>query len=198
MRLRLSGRQKINPVYQKSEAGGIQMKEMIRYGFTLGLICAIAGGLLASANALTKSRIIAQVQAEEEMGLKEVLPGAAHFEPVKSRGEIIYYKGHDKEGRLAGIAFKATGKGYSSTVETVAGMKSDGTIIAIKVVSQNETPGLGSGVTESEFTGQFAGRNITDLNKVQAIIGATISSRAVIDSVRKKAEEIKSLIKDEK
>lgn len=174
------------------------MKEMARYGLTLALICAIASGLLASANALTKSKIIAQAQAEEEMGLKEVLPGAAHFEPVKSQEEIIYYKGHDKEGRLVGIAFKAAQKGYSSVVETVAGMKSDGTIIAIKVVSQNETPGLGSGITEPEFTGQFAGKSIAGLNEIQAITGATISSRAVIDSVKRKAKEIKGLIKDGK
>jgi len=174
------------------------MKEMVRYGLTLAVICTIASGLLASVNALTKSRIIAQAQAEEELGLKEVLPGAVHFEPVKSQDNIIYYKGHDKEGNLVGVAFKASQKGYSSTVETVAGMKSDGVITAIKVVSQNETPGLGSGVTEPGFTGQFAGRSIAELNKVQAITGATISSRAVIDSVKKKAEEIKGLIKDEK
>jgi len=174
------------------------MKEMARYGFTLAVICAIASGLLASVNALTKSRIIAQAQAEEDAGLKEVLPEAAHFEPVKSQDNIIYYNGHDKEGRLIGVAFKAAGKGYSSIVETVAGMKSDGTITGIKVVSQNETPGLGSGVTEPGFTGQFSGRSIAELNKVQAITGATISSKAVIDSVKRKAEEINKLISNDK
>jgi Na+-translocating ferredoxin:NAD+ oxidoreductase RnfG subunit len=44
-----------------------------------------------------------------------------------------------------------------------------------------------------DFTGRFS--NKKDLNQVEAISGATISSKAVIDSVQKRAEEIKALIK---
>lgn len=174
------------------------MKEMVRYGFILGLICLVASGLLAGVNSLTKSRIIAQAQAEES-SLKEVIPEAVHFEPVKSKqGEIIYYKAHDKEGRLVGVAFKTSGKGYSSTIETMVGMKKDATITTIKILSQNETPGLGAQITQPQFTRQFTLKNIGNLNEVQAITGATISSKAVIDSVKKKAQELKGLIKDEK
>jgi len=170
------------------------MKEMVRYGFTLAIICIVASASLAVVNAVTKSKIIAQAQAEEEASLKEVCPFAAHFEAVKSGESIVYYKAHDKDGNLAGVAFKASGKGYSSIVETIVGMKTDGTIVAIKILSQNETPGLGAKVVEPEFSGQFADKK--DLSGIQAITGATISSKAVIDSVKKKAEEIKELIKN--
>ncbi|PIS33386.1 MAG: hypothetical protein COT38_05675, partial [Candidatus Omnitrophica bacterium CG08_land_8_20_14_0_20_41_16] len=118
------------------------------------------------------------------------------FEAVEEKEEIIYYKGHNKDGKFIGAAFKAVGKGYSSTIETLVGMLKDGTIVAIKVLSQNETPGLGARVAEPEFTAQF--NNIRDLSKVQAITGATISSRAVIELVKKRAEEIRGLIKNEK
>ena len=168
------------------------MKEMVRYGSILGLICIVAGGFLAGINALTSSRIIAQAQAEEEAGLKEVVPLAAHFEAAKSGEKTLYYKAHDKDGKLIGVAFKAQAKGYSSDIETLVGMLPDGTILAIKILSQNETPGLGSRVAEAEFTGQF--KNQKDLNNIQAITGATISSRAVIDSVKKEAGKIKELI----
>ena len=174
------------------------MKEMIRYGLILSLICVVASASLAAMNSLTKSRIIAQAQAEEEDSLKEVLPQAAHFEPVKKDDEIIYYKAHDKDGNLIGVAFKASQKGYSSVIETMAGMMKDGTISAIKILSQNETPGLGAGVAEDDFTGRFSNKNVQNLNEVQAITGATISSRAVIDSVKNKAQEIQELIKNEK
>lgn len=170
------------------------MREMLRYGFILAIICSLAGGLLAGVNSLTKSRIMAQAQAEEDASLKEVIPGAERFEAVKSGDEIIYYKAEDREGRLIGAAFKASGKGYSSSVETMVGMLKDGTISAIKILSQNETPGLGARVAEPSFTSQFSQRNIRDLSQVQAITGATISSKAVIDSVKEKAEEIKKLI----
>jgi electron transport complex protein RnfG len=172
------------------------MKEIVRYGLILAIICAVASGLLAGMNALTKSRIIAQAQAEEEESLKEVMPEAAHFEAVKEDDEVIYYKAQDAQGKLIGVAFKASGKGYSSTIETMVGMLTDGTITAIKILSQNETPGLGANVSGLEFTGQF--KNIKDVSLVQAITGATTSSEAVIDSVQKKAQEIKALINSRK
>ena len=80
------------------------MKEMVRYGFTLAIICIVASASLAVVNAVTKSKIIAQAQAEEEASLKEVCPFAAHFEAVKSGEDVVYYKAHDKDGNLAGVA----------------------------------------------------------------------------------------------
>ncbi len=171
------------------------MKEMIRYGFVLAIICIVAAGLLSGVNSLTKRKIIAQAQGEEESSLKEVVPEAVIFKPVKSGDEIIYYKAQDKEGKLIGVAFKSAGKGYSSTIETMVGMLKDGTITTIKILSQNETPGLGIRITEPSFTARF--KNKKDLSEVQAITGATISSKAVIDSVNKKAQEVRELIKNE-
>ena len=173
------------------------MKEMLHYGFILALICVVAASLLAGANSLTKSRIIAQAQAEEQASLKEVMPEAEDFKPIKSGNDIVYYKAYDKDGRLRGVVFKSVSKGYSSTIETMIGMLKDGAITAIKILSQNETPGLGSRITEPDFIRQFTHKNTRDLNSVQAITGATISSKAVIDALKKKAEEIKELIKDE-
>lgn len=170
------------------------MKDLFRYGFILALICMLASGLLSGVHSLTKATIIAQAQEAEEASLKEVLPLAAHFEPIKSGGDIIYYKAYSKDKKFIGVAFKASGEGYSGRVETMAGMTKDGTITAIKILSQNETPGLGNRITDSSFIGEFANKNIPGLNEVQAITGATISSKAVIDSVKKKAEEIKALL----
>ncbi len=173
------------------------MKEMFHYGFILALICSIAGGLLAGVTFLTHPRIVAQAQAAEDASLKEVIPDAVYFEPVKSdKGETLYYKAYNENTKLLAVAFKASGKGYSSNIETMVAMDKDGGIMAIKVVSLNETPGLGSRVSEESFTAQFGGKNIQNLNEVQAITGATISSKAVIKSVKEKAEEIKALIKN--
>jgi len=174
------------------------MKEIVRYGLILSSICAVASASLAVVNSTTKSKIIAQAKTEEETSLKEILPEAAHFEPVRAGDEIIYYKAHDKNGKLIGVAFKVSAKGYSSTIETIAGLSLDGNITAVKILNQNETPGLGARVTEAGFTRQFTDKNIQNFNEVQAITGATISSRAVIDSVSRKAQEIKELIKNEK
>lgn len=174
------------------------MKEMARYGLTLAAICIAASASLAVVNSLTKPKIIEQAKAEEATSLKDVLPNGEKFEPVKSGNEVVYYKAYDKDGKFLGAAFKALGKGYSSTIETMVGMLKDGKITAIKILSQNETPGLGARVAEESFLNQFSSRGVQDITNVQAITGATISSKAVIDSVAKKANEIKELIKNER
>lgn len=174
------------------------MKEMVRYGFILALICTVAAGLLASMNLLTNYRILAQARTEEEAALREVMPEGIEFNPVKFGNEVIYYQAYGAKKELIGAVFKASGKGYSSTIETMVGMFKDGMINTIKILSQNETPGLGIRITEPAFTGRFSRKNIQGLADIQAISGATISSKAVMDSVRKKAEEIQSLIKDER
>jgi Na+-translocating ferredoxin:NAD+ oxidoreductase subunit G len=171
------------------------MKEMVRYGLTLSVICAAASASLAAVNSATKPKIIEQAKAEEEASLRDVLPGGEKFEPVRSGEEVVYYKAFDNSGKMIGVAFKAQGKGYSSTIETMVGMTSDGNIQVIKILSQNETPGLGAQVSESKFTDRFSGKNTSDLNGVEAITGATISSRAVINSVAEKAKEIQELLK---
>ncbi|MDD5584121.1 MAG: RnfABCDGE type electron transport complex subunit G [Candidatus Omnitrophica bacterium] len=168
------------------------MKEMIRYGFILAVICIVASGLLAMVNSLTHAKIIAQAQAEEEAGLKQVIPSAVRFEPVTSDSGVVYYKAYDSASAARGVVFKASAKGYSSTIDTLVGMASNGTVIGIKILSQNETPGLGTRVAEAAFTNQFI--NKKDISDVQTISGATISSRAVIESVKRKADEIKKIL----
>ena len=170
---------------------------MIRYGLTLCLICVIASAALAGVNSLTKAKIASQQDSEKTTGLKEVMASGERFEEVKSGQQTLYYKVYNKENSFIGVAFIATGKGYSSSIETMAGMALDGTISCVKVLSQNETPGLGARVSEPSFTRQFTNRNINNLGEVQAITGATISSNAVMNSVHKKAEEIKELLKND-
>jgi electron transport complex protein RnfG len=176
------------------------MREMARYGFILALICVVAAGLLAAVNALTGPKILAAAQSEEQTALKEVMPLAAKFTAIKpdANKEILYYKAFDSQGKLIGFVFKASGKGYSSVIETLAGIFLDEKISAIKIISLNETPGLGMRVTAKGFTDQFGRQNSLDLSGVQAITGATISSRAVMNSVMQKAKEIKELIKNDK
>ena len=125
------------------------------------------------------------------------MPEAEKFEAVKSGSDVLYYKAYAKNAKFIGVAFKASGKGYSGTVETLVGMSNKGDITAIKVLNQNETPGLGARVAEPSFTDKFSNKKIEELSDVQAVTGATISSKAVIDSVRKKAQEIKELIKND-
>lgn len=174
------------------------MKEVIRYGLTLSLICIVASASLATVNSVTKSKIIDQANEEEEISLKEVMPDGERFETIAIGTGTNYYRAYDKNGEFIGIAFKVSAKGYSSIIETMVGLKKTGEISTIKVLSQNETPALGTRILEPSFTGQFSNINIGGLKDIQAITRATISSKAVIDSVTQKVEKLKGLIKNER
>jgi electron transport complex protein RnfG len=169
------------------------VNDLLRYSLVLAVICAGASASLGFVHAVTKDRIIAQARAEENSSLQEVMPGAVTFEPVTQGEEIFYYKALAADSTVIGYCFKAQAKGYSSVIETVAGMLPDGTLTAIKVLSQNETPGLGTRVKEESFTSQFKG--LFDVSGVHTIAGATISSRAVISSVSARAREIKEAMR---
>jgi len=192
------------------------MRQMLRFGFILGLICIVAVGLLAGINTLTEPKIVARKEAEIKATLLELFPEGVKFKPVELNQETIY-KVYDKDNNFLGIVFKAEGRGYSSKIETMAGMLKSGEIRAIKILSQNETPGLGSRIAEVEeentiwdvlkgrkkektkkpwFQEQFKNKRIDQLKDIQAITGATISSKAVIDSVNKKAQELKKIIEN--
>lgn len=166
------------------------MKEPVKFGVVLGVICIISSALLAVVNGFTQPQIKLQNEKEEKAALEAVFPQAANFKAHISADKLDYYLVYDGSGHLQGFAIKASGKGYSSDIETLVGLNLDLDISAIKVLSLNETPGLGSRVAEKDFTGQFQGKNSSSISSVQAITGATISSRAVINSIKDKISEL--------
>jgi electron transport complex protein RnfG len=96
-----------------------------------------------------------------------------------------------------GYAFKSEGNGYSSLIETMVGIDTTGKITHIKIISQKETPGLGTFSENSEpFTGkkwstrQFEGKTYDQLKvdkdggQIVSITGATITSRAITNSIK--------------
>ncbi len=126
------------------------MRENIRYILTLTIICFLTATLLTGVYLLTRPKILEQKAQEEKEALEEVLPEAGFFEPVMQEGKVIYFRAYlssDKK-KMLGYAFRAEGKGYSGAIETIAGMDTQGRITGIKLLAQNETPGLGAKVGE--------------------------------------------------
>lgn len=180
------------------------------------IVAALASGSLAIVYNATEGKRKKVLEEERQKALLEVLPEAKVFESAR-KGHIFYYIGYESKDRqkIVGVAFTAEGKGYSSTIVTMVGITPDGEITGLKVMSQQETPGLGARIAEVRssktlrdlfrkeaeerkvdekpwFQKQFVGKKLEDLyiDKIETVTGATISSRAVIDSVREKVREI--------
>jgi electron transport complex protein RnfG len=98
-------------------------------------------------------------------------------------------------GRPVGRAFMARKTGYGGAIDVLVGLETDGTLRGIRVISQQETPGLGAKIIEPGFLNQFSGLSVDELalrqdgGAIDAITGATISSSTVIDAVKEAIHE---------
>ncbi len=185
----------------------------IRLVLVLGLICLFSASLLSFVYAKTKGKIEAMQEEKEKEAMRTVLEGADKF--VKIDG-CDCWRALDEDGNLRGYVFKTKEKGYSSQIVLMVGVGPEFKISGIEVLSQNETPGLGTRIVEVKssttiwdkvsgkaqenkkampwFLKQFIGKGEDNLCEVETISGATISSSAVIRAVKKGIKELKSVV----
>ncbi len=177
------------------------MREIIKLGTVLMLFNLIAGALLSFAYIKTAPIIEANKLAASGDNVRaEVLVGMnGGFESRGEGSEFPYWIGYTDSGMKnpGGYVFITYEKGYSSTIETMIGINIDGNITGVKILFQQETPGLGdkiekikAGEDDPWFPRQFIGKSASfnfnvskDGGGIDAITGATISSRAVAVSI---------------
>lgn len=160
---------------------------VLKTALILLLVCGFAAGVLAEVNALTKDRI-----AENELRKRNDAVASMFGEGVQAAeletdvlspvSGVLEIK---KDGAAAGYAVMVTGKGFGDDIEMLVGVGTDGKIIGVRILSMAETPGVGSKTGEDAFLGQFTGRSgsLKLGGDINAVTGATISSRAVTDAV---------------
>lgn len=126
------------------------MLENLKYILTLTVICFVTASLLTGVYFLTRPKILEQKAQEQAQALKKVMPEAEYFEPVIQDGETLYFRAYlaEDKKKLLGYAFRAQAQGYSSVIETMGGVNLEGKITGIKILAQNETPGLGARINE--------------------------------------------------
>ena len=156
----------------------------------LAIIVIVSVVLLMLVNSIT-SPIVKNMQVEEiKNTLRSIFPEMSEYE-LEDEVYIIY-----EDGEKAGYAFMASGSGYGGNIDIMVGLDSGFGIKGVSILSQTETPGVGNKITESSFTDQFKGLSASDIalksegGKIDAITGATISSRAVVDAIKEKMVEI--------
>jgi electron transport complex protein RnfG len=108
--------------------------------------------------------------------------------------------------RDIGYIAEGFGKGYSSYINVLVSVDKDFLVKKISVLHHAETPGLGDEIEEDYFLNQFEGKSADNLviikgeteDKIQAITGATISSRAVTeDGVKNGVKMLKEKLSGE-
>ena len=187
------------------------MRDIAKLGFTLMIYTLTVGIALAFVSIKTAPLIDANKAAAENEARTEVLPGMTGVYELKGGGsDIPYWIGYRDSGKtqVGGYIIITREAGYSSTIETMIGVDVTGRITGVKVLFQQETPGLGakaeeiiSEESEPWFTRQFKGKTFGDTIKItndggtiDAITGATITSRAISDSINRELNKLNNIV----
>lgn len=125
------------------------MSDIIKLTATLVIISITAGLAIAFTNGKTVDKIAEQKLQAEQLALKSVFEEGSEISVIE-HDTIIgeKYWTSSKGGTLTGYAFKGSSRGFSSDIEFIAGVNPEGKILGLVILSQAETPGLGTRVEE--------------------------------------------------
>lgn len=169
-----------------------KLKDYIIPMLTLFVICSVATALLGVTNHVT-APIIEQLAIETEIKSRQVV-----FADAKSFGEAeVLADGTsvvtalDDAGNVIGHVVVNTAKGYGGDISVMTGVDAEGKVTGVNILSHAETAGLGAKAAEQSFRDRFIGliggitvsKDKAGDNSIDAITGATITSRAVTDAV---------------
>lgn len=174
----------------------------------LAVITLIAGLVLGATYMLTKDPIAAQESRKAEMARAAVMPEADAFRLLDAAGDdaVDWVYEALRDGARVGYVAQGTGRGFGGEIEVIVGLRADGEITGISVGGANfsETAGLGAKAKEAAFTGGFFGKRAPltvvkageakSESTVDAITSATITSKAVNDTVTRVSEAVRALV----
>ena len=166
----------------------IDLKEIIVISLKLFIVVLLSAVLLAVVYSITIVKIEENEKEREKENIKIIMPDAKSFE-YKDNYYVLF--SDENKNNIIGYIFKTASKGYGGNVICNIGIRKDGKISGIVVVSHSETPGLGSkieevksGENEPYYLKRFKDKSENELGSVETISGATISSKAVIGCVK--------------
>lgn len=177
----------------------MQKNSLVMPAIYLCLICLITTGLVALTYNLTLTARELQAQIAANASRRLVAPEAADFIPVEfdpseaPAGLREVYKAVNEDGFAIAFILVSGSRGYSGQVPVMLAINSDREISGIRVLKNDETPGLGKKVANDAFTRQFLGQS-ADASfavvspgsaqiAIDSVSGATVSSQAVTQAV---------------
>lgn len=173
---------------------------------TLGFAGLLSGLIIVSVFEATLPTITAYKAKVLREAVFKVLPGTTEMQRLVLRdGQLIVkdeaekdeqavFGGYDADGRLLGYAIPSAGPGFQDTISLIYGyLPAERKVVGMEILASRETPGLGDKIyKDAAFVANFDALSIDPTiaavkkgtkvaaNEVDAITGATISSKAVV------------------
>ena len=192
-------------------------KSMIKNAFILFAITLVAGILLGLVYQVTKDPIAYQAKLAQDKANQSVFAEAATFDDVevKETTALADYSGvtiesvkeaKDASGSGLGYVIQVKSKGYGDFITYTVGITNDSNINGISIISIAETPGLGMNAEkvivpqfENKQAQQFSvvknGQLTSPSSQIEAISGATITSRAITNGVNASITYFENVLK---
>ena len=191
------------------------MRDFTRMISVLFVVCGVAAGSLAVMNAVTKEPIASYEKRAREAALREVFADADEFVDIQpdrawealredlKKGGVFLIQDWEalRKGQKPGHVFLIRVQGYSGPVTLMFGTDSSGAVTGLVILSHTETPGLGAKIITAKFRDQFRNKRPEQLilrkhdparGQIDAVTGATISSRAVTRALSTTIESFNS------
>lgn len=179
----------------------------VRLVATLSLAGLLSGLIIVSAFEATLPTITAYQAQQLRQAVLQVLPGATRAQRLAWRqgrlvateegpaDEAAIFAGFDAQGTLIGYAIPGDGPGFQDTIRLLAGYRPGrDRIVGLQILDSRETPGLGDKIyKDPDFQANFQDLAVAPPihavkkghkaapNEIDAITGATISSKAVVE-----------------
>ena len=167
-----------------------------KIAFNLAAACFISGIVIGSVYFVTAPVAAQKAEEMKQESMKSLVPDAEHFTEVA--GHEGWFAA-EKDGKAIAYIVPGESKGYGGKIKMLVAVTADAKVIDFSILEHNETPGLGDNAQKPAFRQMFAGKGADKLEvtkdpatkeNIQAMTGATISSRAVTKGVREAVEAV--------
>ncbi len=185
----------VNPV-------GKNKNGILKPTLALLILCLAVALLLSSVNMLTKDKIEHNKTLKTNEAIASLFQGTFDsFEELTEGFTYVgsadaLYKVYDAGHILQGFVCRATPTGFGGDIGLLVAMDKNATVIGVKVLYSTETAGVGSKVTEDRYLEQYANKSgkLVLNEDIDAITGATISSKNVLTGVNDSMTTCRSLL----
>lgn len=167
----------------------------------LALASLVSGLVIAAVYYVTAPIAAEKAEQMKQDSMRSLVADADSFVEISGETDTFAAK---KGGETVAYIIPAAPKGYGGAIKMQVAVKVTGEVIDYSILSHNETPGLGDNAQKEDFRSRLWGKKADKLEvtkdkanteNVQAMTGATISSRAVVKGVREAAEKAEALAK---
>lgn len=168
---------------------------LVKIAMNLILTCLVSGCIIGAVFFITGPTARAKAEQMKEESMRGLVPQAEKFMPVAGEKDTFVA---EKDGKKIAYIIPTAPKGYGGPIKLLTAVSTDGTVIDYVALEANETPGLGDRGAKEPFKSQIKGKKEASLevtkdpsqkDKVQAMTGATISSRAFTLGVKQAVEK---------